>query len=754
MNATTKKPSSPAQHPGAPKTIGRFTLLRPHGRGHAGVVYQAEETLANGMKRPVAVKILRSPDPSDSRYMDKFEREALALLEFGSHPHIVGIVECGRLSESEYWIAMEWMPQCLQDRIGDDPTSEREVARMIHHVARGLHHLHTFETAPVLHRDIKPRNILVTGEGEHATYRIADLELAGHKHPNLPSSAESVRFIAPEFCPSETSGKPHAVESPASDIYSLGFVAYSMLLGARRFADQFPELTEDAATDPTASVAGWMQWHVSPNLEVAPAHEVVEGVSRELSEIIRKMMAKPLDQRYQSAQEVLDALGELGGEESTLATPPSPAPSRRGKRWKKHRKTIALCGLALIAIGCGAWIELRPRPFLELPDGSSISFQGPAGELRVRAGNAPADASVEVELEGATTPLHAALERDSGSQTRGFDGSVKLSAPRTALGVIRLLDAHGRPLCTAQASFTREPPVHVVLKTEPARPSFPLTISFSDGSRQTVTADSEGRVTFDADPQALSLAGQDSRFVLASESASLRVTPGTQQPGALRLISRLGALRITVKPIDARVTIERPGVESEEIPLTDGSATVEREVGEWTIRAAKDGFQPARRAVEISRVDTRSAELQLAQLPPPPAPAVPEPPPLDSIERSVRSLAPLAQLTLTQVPLSGKVRLQGPLLNQRELDLLTKRLEPVADSLLWETRVDPANFARELGAGLRNAGYASVDVRVIEGGQRLWIRLARAPGAEESAAKALIGTYFLDDGQVSLRFAD
>ncbi len=754
MNATTKKPVSPAPHPGAPKTIGRFTLLRPHGRGHAGVVYQAEEALANGMKRPVAVKILRSPDPSDARYVEKFEREALALLEFGAHPHIVGIVECGRLSESEYWIAMEWMPQCLQDRIGDDPTPEREVTRMIRHVARGLHHLHTFESAPVLHRDIKPRNILVTGEGEHATYRIADLELAGHKHPNLPSSAESVRFIAPEFCPSDTAGKSIAVESPASDIYSLGFVAYSMLLGARRFADQFPELTEDAAKDPTASVAGWMQWHVSPNLEVAPAHEVVEGVSRELSEIIRKMMAKPLDQRYQSAQEVLDALSALGEEESNLAPLPPRAPSRHGKRLKRHRKVIALAGLALIAIGCGAWIEFRPRPFLSLPDGPCISFYGPAGELRVRAGNAPADASVEVELEGVTTPLHAAIERDAATQTRGFDGAVKLSKPQTTPGIIRLLDPHGRTLCAANVSFTREPPVRVLLKTEPARPSFPVTISFSDGSRQTVTADSEGRITFDADPQALSLAGQDSRFILASESASLRVTPGTQQPGALRLISRLGALRITVKPIDARVTIERPGVEAEEIPLTDGSATVEREVGEWTIRAAKDGFQPARRAVEISRVDTRSAELQLAQLPPPPAPAVPEPPPLDSIERSIRSLAPLAQLTLTQVPMAGKVRLQGALLNQRELDLLTKRLEPVADSLLWETHVDPASFARALSVGLRNAGIASPDVRVIDGGQRLWIRMTLGPGAEESAARALIGTYFLDADQVSLRFAE
>jgi hypothetical protein len=112
---------------------------------------------------------------------------------------------------------------------------------------------------------------------------------------------------------------------PATDLYALGHVAYEMALGARSHRAQFPAVFEGNATrEPPPNK--WMMWHASSSTRAALVHEVRKDFPSGLGEVIGKLMAKSMAQRYGSAEEMLADLAGLRGESSARATPALPVP--------------------------------------------------------------------------------------------------------------------------------------------------------------------------------------------------------------------------------------------------------------------------------------------------------------------------------------------------------------------------------------------------------------------------------------------
>jgi serine/threonine protein kinase len=267
-------------------TIGKYKVLERLGAGGMGSVYLCEHIM---MRRRVAVKVLPPAKANDSSCLERFYREARAVAAL-DHPNIVRAYDIDQ-DETLHFLVMEHVDgSSLQEII--KRTGGMDVTRTAHYVrqaALGLQHAH--DTAGLVHRDIKPGNILVDRNG---IVKILDMGLARFFHDEedvlTRKYDENVLGTADYLAP-EQALDSHSVDIRA-DIYSLGGTFYFCLTGRTPFAE--------------GTVAQKLIWHQTrqprPIRNLRP--EVPEGIVA----IIDKMMAKDAAQRYQSPQEVAEAL--------------------------------------------------------------------------------------------------------------------------------------------------------------------------------------------------------------------------------------------------------------------------------------------------------------------------------------------------------------------------------------------------------------------------------------------------------------
>ena len=202
---------------------GRYELRKKIGTGGMADVYLAHCEL---LDRMVAVKILKEEFSRDKGFVQKFKTEALAAARL-SHSNIVNIFDVGQENDIHY-IVMEYIEgQTLQAIISEQaPLSVKKAVDIAQMICQGIHHAHE---RGIIHRDIKPHNILITAEG---TIKVADFGIAqavNKKTITFGGDIEgTVHYISPE------QAKGDAV-SPATDIYSLGCVLYEMLTGKPPF---------------------------------------------------------------------------------------------------------------------------------------------------------------------------------------------------------------------------------------------------------------------------------------------------------------------------------------------------------------------------------------------------------------------------------------------------------------------------------------------------------------------------------------
>ncbi len=258
---------------------GRYEIQSKIGEGGMAVVYKAMDHRLN---RQVAVKVMRQEMAADEELRRRFLAEAHAVAMLSDH-NIVAIYDVSRNSSMEY-IVMELvdgitLKQYMERR---GALGWRETLHFSRQIARALRHAHE---RGIVHRDIKPNNIMLLKDG---TIKVADFGIAALENEAVESNGQaigSIHYIAPEQARGES---PDA----RSDLYSLGVVMYEMLTGEKPYTGD--SLGEIAVKHMNAT----------PVLPRAKVPEIPE----ELERITMKAMSADISARYQSAEELLHDL--------------------------------------------------------------------------------------------------------------------------------------------------------------------------------------------------------------------------------------------------------------------------------------------------------------------------------------------------------------------------------------------------------------------------------------------------------------
>ncbi len=258
---------------------GRYELHRRIGRGGMAEVFLARDQL---LDRPVAIKVLFPEFAGDPNFVERFRREAQAAANL-NHPNIVGVYDWGKVSGT-YYIVMEYVDgRTVSDIVRTEgPLHPNRAADVAADVASALSFAHR---NGVVHRDIKPGNILLTQQGmvKVADFGIARAIAAGVEE-NLTQTG-SVMGTATYFSPEQAQG--HDVD-PRSDLYSLGVVMYEMVSGKPPFS----------GTSPVAIAYKHVQETPTPLRDVAPT------VPAGYEAITHRLLAKDPADRYESGEDL------------------------------------------------------------------------------------------------------------------------------------------------------------------------------------------------------------------------------------------------------------------------------------------------------------------------------------------------------------------------------------------------------------------------------------------------------------------
>lgn len=308
----------------------RYEIIELIGSGGMANVYKA---LCHRLNRYDAVKIMRDETASNTELRRRFraESQAVAML---SHPNIVSVYDVSHSDDVEY-IVMELidgitLKQYLQKKSVLDPA---EVLDFTIQTAKALEHAHS---KGIIHRDIKPQNIMLLKDG---MIKVADFGIASLENTIEENNGEtvgSVHYIAPEQARGEA---PDA----RSDIYSLGIVMYEMLTGKLPYVGN---------SDVEVAVK-----HM--NTDPVTPRDIVPSIPEELERICLKAMNSNIDERYQTASEMLADLEQykaqslaahvLEDSEAVLIDSEEP-PRRRAQRSRRSKKIALSSGILAVLL--------------------------------------------------------------------------------------------------------------------------------------------------------------------------------------------------------------------------------------------------------------------------------------------------------------------------------------------------------------------------------------------------------------------
>jgi serine/threonine protein kinase len=267
-------------------TIGKYKVLERLGAGGMGQVFLCEHKL---MRRRVAVKVLPAAKAQDPSSLERFYREARAVAAL-DHPNIVRAYDIDH-DESLHFLVMEYVDGAnLQDLVkrAGHPLDPVRACHYIFGAAVGLQHAHEMG---LVHRDIKPGNILVDRAG---VVKILDMGLARFFHDEedqVTRKYDETILGTADYLSPEQALDSHGVDIRA-DIYSLGGTFYYLLTGKPPFPD--------------GNVTQKLLWH--QNREPTPVRGLRPEVPEEIAQVVARMMAKEPAQRYQTPAEVMAAL--------------------------------------------------------------------------------------------------------------------------------------------------------------------------------------------------------------------------------------------------------------------------------------------------------------------------------------------------------------------------------------------------------------------------------------------------------------
>lgn len=314
----------------------RYRLQQPLGSGGMAEVFLAHDDI---LDRDVALKVMSGRYAGDDEFVERFRREAQSAAAL-SHPNIVSIFDRGEADDGTYYIAMEYLPGgTLKDRIlKRGALAPRTAAAVALQIAEALKAAHDRD---VIHRDIKPHNILITASGD---VKVTDFGIARAASSSTMTRTGHILGTAHYISPEQAMGE---AVGPASDLYSLGVVLYEMLTG---------EMPFDADTP-----LGIAMKHVNGHL--VPPQVLNPGVPDGVNAVTMRLLAKNPEDRYGSDAELIEDLERVvagldpAGATTEMATSAMPAATRQlprtppqSVRQRKKKRGVAPLILALLAL--------------------------------------------------------------------------------------------------------------------------------------------------------------------------------------------------------------------------------------------------------------------------------------------------------------------------------------------------------------------------------------------------------------------
>jgi serine/threonine protein kinase len=277
-------PSAPPPTPPcdtAPQRFGDYELLGEVGRGGMGVVYKAREA---GLDRVVAIKMLLPGAVPDEAELQRFRTEAAAAARL-QHPHIVAVHRVGE-HDGRHFYSMDFIDGVsLTQRLAEGPLPGRTAARYAAVVARALHHAHQHG---ILHRDVKPGNVLLDGDDRP---HVTDFGLAKQYNSDSNQTRTGSILGTPSYmAPEQAAGRKDL--GPACDIYGVGALLYELLTGRPPFRAETP-------LDTMLQVM---------EVEPVPPRLLNPKIDRDLETVCLKCLQKGPRDRYASAAALADDL--------------------------------------------------------------------------------------------------------------------------------------------------------------------------------------------------------------------------------------------------------------------------------------------------------------------------------------------------------------------------------------------------------------------------------------------------------------
>ena len=280
----------------AARQLGQYVLTTPLGSGGMGEVYLAEHRF---LRRPCAVKLIRAEQAGDEATLRRFELEAQATAAL-THPNTVQIYDYGIADDGTFYYVMEYLPGTTLESLLETEGAQAPT-RVVHVLKQLCGALQEAHTQGLIHRDIKPGNVIV-GErgGVRDVAKLLDFGLvAAVTHGAAGTTLEGVAdaglvvgtpaYMSPEQCGGD------AAIGPASDLYSLGAVAFALLTGQSPFAGRSS-----------------MQMLAAHLFETPKRVDALQsGVPVALADIVARCLAKLPEHRYADARALGDALESL-----------------------------------------------------------------------------------------------------------------------------------------------------------------------------------------------------------------------------------------------------------------------------------------------------------------------------------------------------------------------------------------------------------------------------------------------------------
>jgi serine/threonine protein kinase len=364
-------PGAPLAPAETPERIGPYRVLEKIGEGGMGVVYLAEQEAP--IRRRVAVKVIKlGMDTRQVIARFEGERQALALM---SHPNVARVLDAGATGRGRPYFVMEYVDGVpISDWCDAHQLDLRERLGLFRQACDAIQHAHQ---KGIVHRDVKPSNVLVTRESERPTVKVIDFGVA--KAIDQQSTERTVfthhgmMVGTPEFMsPEQASGDPAAVDT-RTDVYGLGVLLYLLAVGVlpfdtgelRRAAyDEIRRrIREDDPPRPSTRLSGLgAASGAAARARSTDPGSLVRELRGDLDWIVMKALDKQPERRYGSPSELAADLERHLHDQPVEARPPS-AGYKLAKLVRRHRVAVAAAAAVLLALvagaGVAAWQAVR-----------------------------------------------------------------------------------------------------------------------------------------------------------------------------------------------------------------------------------------------------------------------------------------------------------------------------------------------------------------------------------------------------------